>query len=240
MTSVNSFDTGWCEVLVKRTKRQKSACIRVKDNQVQVNIPQKMAAIDLQLLLEKKRGWIEETLNKQYHAKIATRKYLESGELFLFQGKRYPLQFKEGALSQIYLSDDNYLTMVCPELNNREYLFEQLVAWYQHQAAIYLTEKTNFYAHQLRHHPASIHIKSYRSRWGSCSVRGDIQYNWRLIMAPLEVIDYVIVHELCHLIEHNHSAQFWRLVASLDEHYQMHRQWLKQQGDFLCLQFAKT
>ncbi len=214
--------------------------IRVKDGCVQMNVPKRIPAIDVQLLLEKKRLWIEQALNKQLIARQLTSKKLEAGELLLFQGKRYPLRLESQTDRDIYISDDNHFIISYPKLVDSETIFRDLLSWYQNEAKAYLANRTNVYAQKLGHFPASVRIKSYKARWGSCSVRGDIQYNWRLIMAPPQVIDYVVVHELCHLIEHNHSDRFWHLVSSLDETYQQHRQWLKQHGDMLDLHLVKT
>lgn len=237
---MSAFDTGWCEVIVKRTSRRKSMAIRIKDGCVQVNVPKRTTAVDVHLLLENKRSWIENALNKHQIALQMTSKKIEEGELFLFQGKQYPLCFEYHSYKDVYISDDHHLTIVHPDFQCHESLFEQLLLWYQNEAIAYLTARTKIYAQQLGHFPNSIRIKSYRSRWGSCSSIGDIQYNWRLIMAPQEVIDYVVVHELCHLIEHNHSIRFWQLVSRLDEEYQHHRQWLKLHGDKLDLCFSKS
>jgi predicted metal-dependent hydrolase len=76
--------------------------------------------------------------------------------------------------------------------------------------------------------PASLTIRNQKSRWGSCSTRGTLSFNWRLIMAPPEVLDYVVVHELAHMMEHNHSKAFWALVAKYCPDYLAHRNWLKQ------------
>ncbi|MDD5272957.1 MAG: M48 family metallopeptidase, partial [Methylovulum sp.] len=78
--------------------------------------------------------------------------------------------------------------------------------------------------------PRSVIIKTQKSRWGSCGIHNDININWLLIMAPPEVLEYVVVHELCHIQVRNHSAQFWALVAEHLPDYQSPRQWLKQQG----------
>lgn len=240
MYNNSSFETDWCDVLIKRTKRRKSVSILVKDGKVQVNIPVEMSAVDVQILLEKKRAWIEKTIEQQCNALKASHMKLESGELFLYQGKRYPLKMLAGDRFHIHISNDNQLIMVCPESSNQVQKFEQILSWYHLQATEYLLEKTNHFAKLLGHHPVSVQIKSYRARWGSCSIQGKIQYNWRLIMAPPEVMDYVVVHELCHLLEHNHSSQFWQLVATFDKDYQRHRQWLKQYGDYLQLQLGKA
>jgi predicted metal-dependent hydrolase len=75
-----------------------------------------------------------------------------------------------------------------------------------------------------------IEIRDQRSRWGSCSTRGNLSFNWRLVLAPFEVLDYVVVHELCHLREPNHSRRFWRLVESRRPDWRAHRDWLHEHG----------
>ena len=77
---------------------------------------------------------------------------------------------------------------------------------------------------------ARLRIGDQRTLWGSCSARGTISFNWRLVLAPLEVLDYVVVHELCHLREHNHSASFWKLVEARRPDYRAHREWLDEHG----------
>jgi predicted metal-dependent hydrolase len=74
-------------------------------------------------------------------------------------------------------------------------------------------------------------VKHFRSRWGSCDKRGRVILNWHIIKAPHSVVDYVVIHELCHLIHPNHSKGFWQLVARHDAAFPEHRQWLKEQGE---------
>jgi len=81
--------------------------------------------------------------------------------------------------------------------------------------------------------PTQITIRDQRTRWGSCSSKGTISLNWRLVLAPPEVLNYVIVHELCHLVEHNHSNRFWAQVEKACPHFKQYRQWLKLNGTLL-------
>jgi predicted metal-dependent hydrolase len=78
--------------------------------------------------------------------------------------------------------------------------------------------------------PKRIHIRDQRSRWGSCSTRGTLSFNWRLVLAPFEVLDYVVVHELCHLREPNHSRRFWKLVEARRPDWREQRDWLHEHG----------
>jgi predicted metal-dependent hydrolase len=78
--------------------------------------------------------------------------------------------------------------------------------------------------------PARVQIRDQRSRWGSCSTRGTLSFNWRLVLAPFDVLDYVVVHELCHLREPNHSRRFWGLVEQRRPEWRAQRDWLHEHG----------
>ena len=80
-----------------------------------------------------------------------------------------------------------------------------------------------------------VFIKGQKTRWGSCSKQRNLSFNWRLVMAPLPVIDYVVAHELAHLVEMNHSRKFWALVEQIYPGYSLHRAWLKENGRLLTL-----
>lgn len=104
---------------------------------------------------------------------------------------------------------------------------EALKGWYRQQAAVLVTERVEHYRKLLGEEVGAVRIKDVRSRWGSCSSKRNLNFNWRLVMAPLEVLDYVVVHELCHLKEMNHSPAFWKLVEDILPDYRKQREWLK-------------
>ena len=96
-----------------------------------------------------------------------------------------------------------------------------------------LTGNTDRYAKWIGISPSGISVRNFKSRWGSCDCRGQLLFNWNIIKAPHAIADYVVVHELCHLVHPNHSKDFWALVQKFDPAYQEHRDWLKQQGSAL-------
>lgn len=101
------------------------------------------------------------------------------------------------------------------------------------RAGIVIRERTLLYAERMQVSYKRITIRDQKTRWGSCSAAGNLNFNWRLVMAPGEVLDYVVIHELAHRIEMNHSAAFWRIVEEEMPDYRKYRNWLKQNGRFL-------
>ena len=102
--------------------------------------------------------------------------------------------------------------------------------FYRRQAREYMTERTGYYAEKMNVEYEKLEIRNQRTRWGSCSTEGTISLNWRLIMAPPEIVDYLIVHELAHLTEQHHGDDFWQLVAEQMPDYQSRAQWLEENG----------
>ncbi len=107
---------------------------------------------------------------------------------------------------------------------------ESLERWYREQARRALTAAANREATQLDVVPGPISIRDQRTRWGSCSARGALSFNWRLVLAPPEVLEYVVVHELCHRRVANHSRAFWRLMEEVRPGYEAERRWLREHG----------
>ena len=105
-----------------------------------------------------------------------------------------------------------------------------LIDWYRNHAEKRLQEKTKRYAKLISVTPNAVGIKSFKSRWGSCHMNGDIVFNWKIIMAPNRIVDYVVVHELCHLKHHDHSPKFWQAVEKVIPDYKRCKEWLKENG----------
>jgi predicted metal-dependent hydrolase len=110
-----------------------------------------------------------------------------------------------------------------------------LVAWYRRRAREVLTDRLDALAPRIGVSFGRVRIGDPKTRWASCSRNGNLNFSWRLLMFPPEVRDYVVIHELCHLKEMNHSRAFWSLVAEFCPDYNVHRKWLKENGPLLVL-----
>jgi hypothetical protein len=116
----------------------------------------------------------------------------------------------------------------------------RLEAPYRQAAKEYISKRAAYYAKQLDVTYGSITIRDQKTRWGSCSSKGNLSFNWRLILAPPKVLDYVVIHELCHLKEMNHSQKFWAWVESIMPDYPIYRKWLKENGNSLSITVSQN
>ena len=129
-------------------------------------------------------------------------------------------------------SDKNELTIRLPNTQTDEpKRIEKLMKdWYFDNATKILRTKTETYSKVIGVNPTEIRVKQYKSRWGSCNSKGVISYNWRIIMSPESIVDYLVIHELCHMIHANHSTDYWNLVGMVLPDYKSRRDWLKRNG----------
>ncbi len=133
--------------------------------------------------------------------------------------------------SRLYVS----LPLRVSDEGRGNYLKEKIQQWYRTEAASWFTERVDYYQRLMSLQANIIQIKNYKAKWGSCSSRGELSFNWRLMLAPAEISDYVVVHEMCHLREMNHSNAFWQLVSQYCPDYKQHCHWLKEHGGSLEL-----
>ncbi len=159
---------------------------------------------------------------------------LENGDILYYLGEARTLRImrEERSRARVKLVMD-LLLMWAPYEADYEYRREQLEKWYRREAAAVFEEKAEEFAKRLHVSFEDIRIKDQKSRWGSCSSKRNMNFNWRLLMAPEPVCDYVIIHELCHLIHMNHSADFWNLVESICPDYRQYKKWLREKGKLL-------
>lgn len=218
-----------------RTSRRKTASIRVEEGAVSVVVPASISVEKIDHLLVSKRLWIKEKMALQRALAPVTDKQFVSGEAFPYLGRNYRLKVEQGSFVPVKLLQGQ-LVVQTPEGSQPPHMIRNaLVRWYKRQALQKMRDKVKRYAPMVGVKPAGVAIKSFKSRWGSCTVKGELEFNWRIMFAPNRMVDYVVVHELCHLIHYDHSPDFWSEVWRVMPDYQECRNWLKENSERLVI-----
>jgi len=158
------------------------------------------------------------------------KKEFVNGERFLYLGNYYNLKLVDNR--EILLDFKDEFLFSKKYLSYAKNIF---IIWYKRRAYETISQRVRLYAQKRGFEYNKINITNAQKRWGSCSHQGNLSFSWRLIMAPLPIIDSVVVHELVHLEVKNHSKIFWNKVGSLDPEYKEHKDWLKNNGYLLRL-----
>ena len=221
--------------IIKRPRRKTVSISVQPDCSVRILVPAKLPKQTIVELIKQKSRWIQSkiTIFQEIYHNHPPKEYI-NGDSFTYLGKNYRLKINQNtACESVKLKNGKFHVFCPPSLSEeiqKAYIKNQLKEWYWKHAEIRLKDKTTRLAKSIDLHPASIGIKDYKSRWGCCHPNRRIYYNWRLIMAPQSIIDYVVIHELCHLLHPNHSKQFWHLVGSILPDFVERRDWLKVNG----------
>lgn len=218
---------------VIRTSRRKTADIRVEEGAVSVIVPVSTSIEKIDQLLLSKRLWIKEKMALQRDMAPASSKQFVSGEAFPYLGRNYRLKVETGPFAPVKLLQGRLLVQTLEGSQQPHMIRNALVRWYKHQASLKIREKARRYAPIVGVEPTGVNIKTFKSRWGSCTAKGELEFNWRIMLAPNRMVDYVVIHELCHLIHHDHSPEFWREVMRVMPDYQLCREWLRDNS--VCL-----
>ena len=214
-----------------RSQRKTVSLIVTGEGKLVVRAPLHFPKSRIIELVEQKAGWIEKRLAIVRSSPSASQQVkLTEGSQLLFLGQRYQLAISDHASPLLYL--DSHFHLARKAVPAAEKVFTR---WYRLQAANYFGGRSSLLAKQFGFTFRKVKITSARTRWGSCSSTGTLSFTWRLVMAPQAVIDYVIIHELVHTVEHNHHKRFWEKVVSIVPEYKQHIRWLKENGSSLYL-----
>lgn len=203
---------------LKRTSRRRSIGLRVDDNGLTVNVPLRVSEKWLHSVLQEKADWVVEKL-ESWQAKQAVAQRWVDGEAILFRGESFTLRIISSLFDTPPQLHGRNLILHVSATENQEAIEKIVVQWYQSEALQLFTECVAHFALLMNVQPSQIKLSAARTQWGSCTVRGSVRLNWQLVKMPLRLIDYVVVHELAHLVEMNHSAAFWSVVESVCPDY---------------------
>lgn len=229
-------------------KKRKTIGIKITaEGEVIVTSPFNTSEETILDIIKEKEKWIKDKLQLfAQHPGYKGRNF-KSGEKFLYLGSELKLEIYNLNEDKIEVLGDysfnNDLVRVLNEKvivyihdnkNNREDIIRDLIIkFYRIEAQKVLTERTSYYSKIIGVTLNKITIKDQKTVWGSCSSKKNINYSYRLIMAPIHIIDYLVIHELCHLIHMNHSKEYWKAVESVLPDYRERKQWLKSYGHTL-------
>ena len=209
-------------------KRKKTISLQIRDEaQVIISVPYFTNDEEINRFVEEKQTWINKTILKRKEDSLKNiAKEYNSGEQFFYLGQPYPLEvFFEPFENVVVVFWNNSFYLNAQE--NKDLKKHYFVSWYKKKAHDFIHQRVDFFSRMLKLQPENIRITSAESRWGSCSGDNNLAFSFRLIMAPPVVIDYVIVHELMHIKEKNHSPKFWQRVEAVMPEYRKHKRWLK-------------
>ena len=214
-----------------RTKRKTLALIVERDGRLIVRAPMRAKEETINEFIEHKAKWIlkKQAEIKAYYPPFLPKEYV-NGEGFWFLGQIHKLQIVDEKKPRLYLNGNFRLAKSA--LHKPDAVFEK---WYRKQAYQVLIGRVHWYAAKHGYQYKQIKITSARMRWGSCNSHGTLSFTWRLVMAPMSVIDYVVIHELVHLQVKNHSQKFWGRVGVIMPDYEQKIEWLEKNGHLLSL-----
>jgi predicted metal-dependent hydrolase len=217
-------------VEVIRTQCKKSATIKVEEGAVTVIVPRALPLERIEQLVLDKYRWIKGKLYIQSQVQPVAVKEFVNGEVFSYLARNYRLKINHGSYQPAKLIKGQLVVTVPQDAENSNIIRNAIIRWYRARALERLKEKSNRYATIIGQTPKSVDIKTFKARWGSCSTNGKVLFNWKIMMAPNRIVDYVVVHELCHLLHHNHSPLFWKSVERVMPDYAECKEWLKLNG----------
>lgn len=224
----------------RRSVHYRRITLSIFDDRVRISAPKNVSAKQLKELLNAKKEWIlDHWLARRVMQERSSRQYIDGGQ-FPYRGQILELNINRQAHLKIRVSLERLMLMVLlphnlPDDQRLSNVQDAVMAWYKVQARRVLKIKLDEQANRMQVAYQDFRLKDQKTRWGSCSSKGNLNLNWRIIMAPEEAIDYLIIHELAHLTHPNHSERFWQHVAAFMPEFRHWKKWLKDHGHELML-----
>jgi predicted metal-dependent hydrolase len=222
----------------KTSVRARRLTITVSGGKVTVTFPKGISKREIRRFVESRADWIWQCLQEQQNKAMEKACRLTNGFELSLKGEclRLKVLRYDGRLIKVQRRGNElcvFLPLFCPETEEATNIRFVLKKWYRDQARRVFLEKMMRFAPEMGVNFQQLRVREQKSRWGSCSAQGNINLNWKAVLAPERIIDYIIIHELAHLKHLNHSPDFWRLVAEHSPEYRECRLWLRRYGNTL-------
>jgi predicted metal-dependent hydrolase len=224
--------------VIRSTRRKKTIGISIEpDGKVLVRAPVNTSCSRLTHVVKSKAEWIITKLGSLNDVLQELKKEFVSGESFYYLGRHMRLKILKDRYVEktvVRMCRGRLEVIMNPKGKNGNVpaeIRDAITEWYKIQAARRIPERVEIYANKMGLKVPGIFIRDQKKIWGSCSTKGVLRFNWRIIMAPMSLVDYVVVHELCHLKYRNHSKSFWRYVGMIMPDYERRREMLRKKGE---------
>jgi len=215
------------------SSRRKTIEIAVEaPGQVIVTSPEARTDEEIIKVVSSKAKWITQQLYnmKDIRFQPVLREFV-NGEALLYMGRNYRLNLQlEPALRKPVVTLTKGIFSIQTKTADQDYLRPYMIDWYKQKCSHKIQKRVDYYAVKLGVQPKEIHVKEQKKRWASCTLDNTLYFNWRCILAPSPIMDYIIVHELCHILEKCHSSRFWSLLRTVMPEYEARKKWLMDNG----------
>ncbi len=231
---------------ITRTRRQGSIAFRFNSDAIEILAPHNMPLAEIQQLVAENRQWLEQQQQQHCNTPMAAaQQAFQAGQSAMLFGQQLPIVLQVGPLDVSHnISNDisnntsnnsQQILVSHPQAATIQPARIQalVTAYWRYQAEQTMTPLSHKLAEKLGVSIKKISYRRTKSKWGHCTTDGELQYNWMVAQAPLDVIYYLVAHETSHLIHHDHSPAFWNCVASLCPDWKKQRRWLKEHGSWL-------
>lgn len=216
---------------IQRNNHAHKVWLRIDDDEgLVVVLPKGRKISTAANILRANKKWVINSLKIREEKLKNAPSPLGSSKIVVYRGRKVDLKIRNVACQKPLVKlENNSINVILPK--NSDYSVKEVLSdWMKERALLFFSRRVEYFAGLLGLEFGSICVRDQKTRWGSCSSKGTLSFNWRLLLAPPEILDYVVVHEVCHLKYKDHSKRFWNLVSSLFPNYQKCRLWLKENG----------
>lgn len=215
------------EFSYSKSKRRTASLFIERDGSISLIVPEELELAEIEQIVETKQAWIYKSLAewKDLNASKVEREFV-SGETFLYLGRNYKLRVSDELKSDLVLKD-GYFLIKEKKLSNCAEVFK---SFYREKGLAKVLQRIEYYQGKVGVKPNEVRVRELGNRWASCTPDGNLNFHWKCVMAPLSILDYIVVHELCHLLHPNHTDTFWNEVDKVLPDYRKRLAWLNKNG----------
>ena len=214
-------------------RKRKTMSIEVESTgEVTVIAPVGTSTEDIMEKVKSRAGWI---VSKQYESKFINdtkiKREAVSGESYMYLGRNYSLDIRvDENIDNISVKLFQGKFVVNTYIKDEDFIKKAMENWYREKTLAKVKERVSYYSSYFNNEVTTVKVKEQKKRWASCTSKNELLFNWRCVMAPVFVLDYIVVHEMCHMEYKNHSKDFWNRVYAVMPDYEVRKSWLKNNG----------